>query len=179
MDTQPLTIYTIGHSNLNADAFVDLLSAHGIAILVDVRSAPYSRYVPDYNRERIQARLRAAGIDYHFAGKFLGGRPNDPGCYKAGSPREVDYQVVMAKDWYQRGIGRLLEIAAGAPTAIMCSEEDPARCHRHHLIAQTLVAMGVEVLHIRHKKDAPEKALLAGQEPPPAQLSFDLPPGSP
>lgn len=177
MDNSPLTVYTIGHSNLNADAFLDLLSVHGIAILVDVRSAPYSRYVPDYNRERIQARLRAAGIDYRFAGKFLGGRPNDPDCYKTASPREVDYQVVMTKDWYQRGIRRLLEIAAGAPTAILCSEEDPARCHRHRLISQTLLAMGVEVLHIRHKKDAPEKALPLDQEAP-AQPGFDLPAGS-
>jgi hypothetical protein len=152
-----LTLYTIGHSNVPANKIVALLKQHGIQVLVDVRSSPYSKYVPQFNREIFQSVLEREGLDYKFAGEYLGGRPKDPACYKnrqipnghADFLHLVDYPAVMTMDWYQKGIQRLLEIATDKPTAIMCSEEDPARCHRQHLISQTLLARGVEVLHIR------------------------------
>jgi hypothetical protein len=152
-----LTIYTIGHSNVPANKIVTLLKQYGIQVLVDVRSSPYSKYVPQFNREMFQSVLERDGLDYRFAGEYLGGRPKDPACYKNGQIPNghadflhlVDYPAVMTMDWYQKGIQRLLEIAADKPTVIMCSEEDPARCHRQHLISQTLLARGVEVLHIR------------------------------
>lgn len=153
----PLTIYTIGHSNVPANKIVALLRQHGIQVLVDVRSSPYSKYVPQFNREMFQSVLEREGLEYKFAGEYLGGRPKDPSCYKNGQIPNghadflhlVDYPAVMTREWYQKGIQRLLEIAIGKPTAIMCSEEDPARCHRQHLISQTLLARGIEVLHIR------------------------------
>lgn len=144
-------VYTIGHSNHPAEKLLALLLQHAIAVLVDVRSTPYSRWNRQYNREALQKSLAQAGIEYRFAGEYLGGRPKDPGCYRPGpdgSP-QIDYPLMMAKDWYQAGIRRLVEIATEQPTAILCSEEDPAHCHRQNLIAQTLLAMGVEVPHIR------------------------------
>jgi uncharacterized protein (DUF488 family) len=98
-----------------------------------------------------------ADIEYVFAGEHLGGRPTDPTCYKNGAVPEgkanylklVEYAEVMKRDWYQRGIERLLQIASERLTAIMCSEEDPMQCHRHHLIAQTLLKRDVAVWHIR------------------------------
>ena len=152
-----LTIFTIGHSNVPAKKIVELLQKHGIQVLVDVRSSPYSKYVSQFNREMFQAVLQGEGLEYKFAGEYLGGRPKDPSCYKNGQIPDghadflhiVDYPAVMTKDWYQKGIQRLLEIARKQPTAIMCSEEDPARCHRQHLISQTLLKQGIEVLHIR------------------------------
>lgn len=151
------TIATIGHSNLSAEEFVAALKAHQIATLVDVRSAPYSRWAPQFNRDDLARTLRLAGVEYRFAGDVLGGRPTDPTCYKNGElPGDkadflalVDYGEVAKRDWYRAGITRLIELAEGARTAIMCSEEDPARCHRHHLIAQTLLDAGVSVEHIR------------------------------
>lgn len=152
-----LEISTIGHSNATAAEIVALLQAHGITRVVDVRSAPYSQYAPQFNREDLARTLEAAGIAYVYAGQHLGGRPTDPTCYKKGELPSghasylalVDYGAVAQRDWYRRGIARLVELAAERPTAILCSEEDPRRCHRHHLIAQTLLAQGIAVWHIR------------------------------
>ena len=136
---------------------VELLKKNEIQVLVDVRSSPYSKHVSQFNREMFQSVLKQAGLEYKFAGDYLGGRPKDPTCYKDGKIPDghadflhiVDYPAVMTKGWYQKGINRLLAIAGEQRTAIMCSEEDPARCHRQHLISQTLLKIGVEVLHIR------------------------------
>lgn len=157
LDQKSLTIFTIGHSNVPARRIVELLQQQGVQVLVDVRSSPYSKHVSQFNREMFQSVLQKVGLEYTFAGDYLGGRPKDPTCYKNGQIpvghadflHLVDYPAVMTKEWYQKGIGRLLEIARAKPTAIMCSEEDPARCHRQHLISQTLLKQGVEVLHIR------------------------------
>jgi uncharacterized protein (DUF488 family) len=156
-----LTLYTIGHSNSTAAGLIDLLRRVPVALVVDVRSAPYSRYTPHFNREPLQQALREAGIDYVFAGEYLGGRPTDPTCYydgqipdgKANYLKLVNYAAVAERPWYRRGIERLLQLARARPTAIMCSEEDPAHCHRHHLIATTLLEQGVRVVHIRGTGD--------------------------
>jgi uncharacterized protein (DUF488 family) len=150
-------LYTIGHSTLEIDDFLALLKENYIQVLIDVRSQPYSRFNPQYNRESFKHAMTYANIEYIFAGEYLGGRPGDPTCYKDGVVPDgkadylklVDYAVVMKRDWYQCGIQRLLEIASERQTVIMCSEEDPMGCHRHHLIAQTLLKQGIPVWHIR------------------------------
>jgi uncharacterized protein (DUF488 family) len=153
------TIYTIGHSNHSLEKLVSLLRAVGATTVVDVRSAPYSKYCPHFNRESLAPALVQAGLDYAYAGKQLGGRPLDPDCYKGGTLpvegtdylHEVDYPAVMQRAWFQAGIARLLEIAATQQVAVLCSEEDPALCHRHHLIARYLLAANpqVAVRHVR------------------------------
>lgn len=173
----PPSVYTVGHSNHPPEAFLDLLRRHGIETVVDVRSAPYSRYTPHFNKRELERLLAEAGIRYVFAGDVLGGRPPDPTCYKNGAVPDghanylelVDYAAVAARDWYRRGIERLREIGHDRRIAMMCSEEDPARCHRHHLIAQTLLADGVPVHHIRASGEC-EDAVRA--EPPSRQLSL-------
>jgi uncharacterized protein (DUF488 family) len=152
-----MDIYTIGHSNVPANKIIDLLRKNGIEVLVDVRSAPYSQYAPQFNREQLAHSLGQAGLRYVFAGEYLGGRPKDPSCYKDKQLPSgkvdylhlVDYNEVAKRSWYQKGITRLVEIAADDQLAIMCSEEDPNHCHRQHLISQTLLAMGITVVHIR------------------------------
>jgi uncharacterized protein (DUF488 family) len=156
-DAPVTTIYTIGHSNQTEAEFLTLLGQHGIKMVIDVRSAPYSRFSPHFNRDNVRPFLREAGIQYTFAGEKLGGRPNDPTCYVhhripepgANYLAEVDYLAVEERPWYQEGIARLLELAAKQRVAIMCSEENPDSCHRHHLIARTLLNRSVKVLHIR------------------------------
>lgn len=153
------TVYTIGHSNVPVDEVIAALRGRGIAVVVDVRSVPFSHYTPWFNRNALEPVLVASGIGYAFAGDYLGGRPTDPTCYLAGELPVgeanylalVDYEEVARRPWFRRGLGRLVEIARERPTAIMCSEEDPARCHRHHLIAQALLEVGVEVRHIRRQ----------------------------
>jgi len=146
-DQQPaLEIFTIGHSNVEAERIVELLRQHAVGVVVDVRSAPYSRYSPQFNKENIRRVLHAAGIAYIYSGAMLGGRPQDPECYEDGQLR---YALIESKPWYREGIEQLLEIAREQRCAIMCAEEDPARCHRHQLISQTLLQRNVSVWHIR------------------------------
>src|SRR5687768_2878436 len=167
----PNTIYTVGHSNLSIEQFLRLLAQHGIEVVVDVRSAPYSRYTPHFNHDALASTLKQMGIEHRYAGEYLGGRPKDPTCYKNGQLPDgkadylklVDYQAVATRPWYQKGIARLLEIATDKTTALLCSEEDPHQCHRHHLIAQSLIEKGISVEHIRGNGSA-EKALSLAEE---------------
>ena len=154
-----MKLYTIGHSNHSLEKFIQLLDDNGIMTLVDVRTAPYSRYNPQFNKENLERALVRHNLQYAYAGKFLGGRPSDPSCYKnhqlpsedADYLHEVDYPEVMKRPWFTQGIKQLLELADQDLTAIMCSEENPAECHRHHLIAKYLIAKHPEavVYHIR------------------------------
>jgi uncharacterized protein (DUF488 family) len=154
-----MKLYTIGHSNHSIERLIQLLDDNGIMLLVDVRSAPYSRYNVQFNKENLASILPQHEIEYAYAGKYLGGRPYDPSCYKSqrmpeeGTDylHEVNYPEVMKRNWFVQGINRLLELADEKTTAIMCSEEDPAQCHRHHLIAKYIMAKypEVDVQHIR------------------------------
>ncbi len=176
----PVAVYTIGHGVMAADDLVALLRAHGVAQVVDVRSIPYSQYTSQFNREALAPRLREQGIGYAFAGDYLGGRPKDPACYKDGRLPEgkanylklVDYPTVAQQPWYQRGIDRLLQLACERPTSLMCSEEDPTHCHRHHLITTTLLQRGVRVSHLRADGSVQDAAALPmpREEPPEQQL---------
>ena len=154
-----MKLYTLGHSNHSLERLVELLTGVGLQAVVDVRTAPNSRYNPHFSKGSLELTLPHNGIEYYFAGKFLGGRPSDPTCYKlqvlppegADYLHAVDYPEVMRRDWFIKGIERLLEIADERATAVMCSEEDPATCHRHHLIAKYLLREHPEVTvhHLR------------------------------
>jgi uncharacterized protein (DUF488 family) len=149
MQPEKPVIYTIGHSNIEFERFLELLN--GIEVLVDVRSTPFSKYTPQFNMESIKNGVESVGIKYIFmedeyVGNVLGGRPRDDECYENG---KIVYDNVMKKGWYKVGISRLIELASKKRTAIMCSEEDPYKCHRHHLITQSLLDEGITVLHIR------------------------------
>lgn len=169
-----IIIYTIGHGNAPAELIVGLLQQYQISQLVDVRSMPYSQYNPQFNRELFKKTLENAGIRYAFAGKQLGGRPEDKTVYKSeempdeDTEREkflnlVDYDEVVRRPWYQEGIDRLIEIAGQGRTAIMCSEEDPKMCHRSRLITPTLLNLDVTVLHIR-KNGELEQAVVESKQ---------------
>ena len=152
-----MKLFTIGHSSHSIEKFVRLIEENGIMTLVDVRTAPYSRYNPQFNKESLENTLSEHNIEYAYAGKYLGGFPSDPTCYKshvlppedADYLHEVDYPEVMKRPWFLRGIKCLLELANEQITVIMCSEENPAECHRHHLIARHLMTEHPEV-NIQH-----------------------------
>ncbi len=146
-----MVIYTIGHSNVEPREIVEVLTSYGVEAVLDVRSSPYSRYAPQFNRETLAEELGLAGIQYVYGGNYLGGRPKDPGCYDPNDEERVLYDEVEKKDWYLKGIEGLIQLANEKWTAVMCAEEDPSQCHRHLLIAQSLLDRGVEVQHIRHK----------------------------
>jgi len=159
---EPLLIYTIGHSDHTTTTFVDLLRQHGITLVVDVRSQPYSRWAPQFNRELLARALQEASIGYQFLGDALGGRPTDPALYDPGQ-EYPNYPRVEQTPAYQAGIDRLLDLARAGRVAVMCGEGDHRHCHRHLLIAQTLLARGVRVLHIQPDGKTVEGQLEAQQ----------------
>ena len=150
-------LYTIGHSTNSLDELLSLLHQYQIGLVIDVRSVPCSRHTPQFNRESLAKALSTTGIRYKFAGDSLGGRPQDPTCYFGGRVPSghvdylsaVNYDEVAGRNWYQRGLQRLIQLAAHERVAVLCSEEDPYRCHRHHLIARSLHQFGLPVWHIR------------------------------
>jgi uncharacterized protein (DUF488 family) len=138
--SETTTVYTIGHSNHESEVFLDLLQQHGIENVIDVRSSPYSRYVPQANRENLSRTLESAGIAYQWLGEGLGGKPEGT---------TGDYDQLRTSPAFRQGIRRLLDLAAKYRTVIMCSEGDHRQCHRHKLITPVLLDQGVHVLHIQ------------------------------
>ena len=144
------TIYTIGHSNHEPEVFVALLRQHGIELVIDVRSSPYSRYVPQANRETLARTLEAEGINYRWDGDRLGGKPDG---------EVADYDVLRASAPFQDGIRALLAASDEQPTAIMCAEGDHRRCHRHKLITPALLDREAQVQHIQPDGGVVDEAL--------------------
>ncbi len=163
-----MQVHTIGHSNHDLGTFVELLRAAGIDAVADVRSAPWSRYAAQFNQEPLRTGLADAGITYAFLGHELGGRPTDPDCY--GSDGHVLYDVVATKPWFRAGLERLRRGAAERHVAVMCSEGDPADCHRHRLIARVLTAEGAEVVHLLPDHTTITAAELFERQRPPVTL---------
>jgi uncharacterized protein (DUF488 family) len=141
------TFYTVGHSSHAPDRFVALLRAYEIAVLVDTRSSPYSRYAPQFDHEALRELTAGVGVKYLFLGDVVGGRPRDEGCYD-GEGR-VLYGRVAAQPEFVEAIKRLERGASEFRLALLCSEEDPAHCHRRLLIARVLMAGGGTIRHIR------------------------------
>ncbi len=137
---QMLTVYTVGHSNHEPEAFRALLQQNGIEMVVDVRSSPYSRYVPQANRENLARALQAYGIAYRWLGESLGGKPDGT---------VGDYVAIRQSSTFRTGIDELRKLAAVRRTVIMCSEGDHHSCHRYKLITPVLHDQGVRVLHIQ------------------------------
>lgn len=140
-----LQVLTVGHSNHSLDRFLELLKDNQITALADVRSMPYSRFNPHFNREPLKESLLANGIRYAFFGQELGGRSDDPACYHNG---RVRYDCLAQSDGFHWGIRRVMHSAVSYRIALMCSEKDPLECHRTLLVARELTAQGVEVQHI-------------------------------
>ena len=145
MMTSLATIFTIGHSTLPLEQFLGLLKSAGITAVADVRSSPYSRFTPQFNRESLQASLRDAGIAYAFLGGELGGRPKQRSFYCEGV---ADYEKMATATEFEDGLQRVLTGVQRHRIALMCSEQDPLDCHRCLLVGRQLARRGLTVEHI-------------------------------
>lgn len=140
-------IYTVGYGSRSIDEFIDVLQEHEIAYLIDVRSAPYSRYKPEFSKEALEAELQRRGIRYVFMGETLGGRPDDEDCYDMDG--KVDYTKLKLTESYLSGIQRLqAAFDQQQRVALMCSEGKPENCHRSKLIGESLEEQHIRVMHI-------------------------------
>ena len=138
-------VFTIGHSNHSLAVFSNLLSEHDVNVVADVRSAPYSRFSPQFNREPLTVALKRLGIEYTYFGRELGGRPNDPGCYEGD---RVRYDRVADTERFREGLVRLIDAVVQHRVALMCAEKEPLDCHRTLLVARALDEQDVDVQHI-------------------------------
>ena len=166
-----VTVYTIGHSTHPIERFVALARANDIALVVDVRGQPYSRYNPQFNREAFEASLKAAGIGYAWFGDRLSGRPLEPDFYAPDG--KVLWDKLRHWPALHEGLEEVLRRAGEVRLALVCAEEDPVRCHRRFLLTEPLVDRGAEVVHIRGDgRLEPEAVLQAGEDGDDGQLSL-------
>ena len=151
MSQMPTPLFTIGHSNHPPGRFVELLQQHSVESVADVRSSPYNRspYTAHFNRNTLEGLLEEHGIRYVFMGAELGGRPADQSCYDAAG--RVQYDRLARTDDFLFGIRDLLRHASEYRVALLCSEKEPAECHRTLLVAHTLTTeYGVASSDVQH-----------------------------
>ena len=138
-------MYTIGHSTHSTEKLIELLTKHHVTAVADVRSQPYSRVNPQFNRETLCAELKTAGIAYVFLGRELGARATDKICYIDG---KVQYDILARTALFQEGMTRLAQGLTSYRIALMCAERDPLTCHRAILVCRHLAARGIRTQHI-------------------------------
>jgi hypothetical protein len=141
------SFYTLGHSNHATETWIALVRQHHVEVVVDTRSSPHSKYVPQFDKELMQRSLEEAGIRYLFLGAELGGRPSNPAYYDASG--RVLYGRLREDTRFKAAIARLESGIAQFRVALVCGEEDPAHCHRRLLIGRVLTERGHNMLHIR------------------------------
>lgn len=177
-DDRARTLWTIGHSTRTSEDFLALLAAHRITQLVDVRTTPYSRRNPQFNAETLARALSAAGLRYRHLPALGGRRKARPdsvnrGWRNAGFRGYADYMQTAP---FNEGLARLMDLAGEAPTAIMCAEAVPWRCHRA-LIADALTAGGWTVRHIVSLREAEPHHLTAFARLNDGRLTYPEPAG--
>ncbi len=143
------TIHTIGHSTRPIAEFIALLESNRITQLVDIRTVPRSRHNPQFEQDALAAALARAGVGYHYLKQLGGLRPRRKESTNLGWRNQSfrNYADYMQTEDFRQGMDTLLEIAQHRPTAIMCAEAVPWRCHRS-LVADALLVRGVTVLDI-------------------------------
>jgi uncharacterized protein (DUF488 family) len=139
------TIYTIGHSTHTIERFLQLLGMHDITAVCDVRSSPYSRFNPQFNKENLQRELKLHQLAYVHLGNELGPRSSDPACYEN---RRVRYDRIARTQLFRDGLKRLKEGLKTYRIAMMCAEKDPLACHRTILICRYLRSPDFSIRHI-------------------------------
>jgi len=140
-------LFTIGHSNHSLDHFLELLLAHQVSAIADVRSIPYSKYSPQFNKDVLESALRDADIDYVFLGRELGASRSEDSCYIDG---QAKYDRIAQLPTFRRGLEKVLQGVEHYRVALMCSESDPITCHRTILVCRELkrICPDLEITHI-------------------------------
>ena len=139
-------LYTYGHSAHQFSYFLSLLTNNAISAVCDVRSTPYSRRHPQYNKETLSRALKNEDIAYVFLGKELGAKHPDPDCIIDG---KVQFELIANKPVFASGLQRVIEGTKQYNVALLCAEEDPLTCHRTILVCRHLRHQFGTILHIR------------------------------
>ena len=145
-DTNSVTLYTVGHSNRDFDAFAEILRDNGIEAIADVRSSPGSKRFPQFNRSNLKTRLQEMGIRYTWF-RDLGGFKRVKGEDGSELSGLEGYRAYMGQEKFRTAAQELVQLAKSLRTAIMCAEKDPGKCHRL-LLSEHLEGLGHRVVHI-------------------------------
>lgn len=145
-----MELFTIGHSNYEMKTFISLLQKYEVTAVADVRSSPYSRFLPHFNRVALKEALGTEGIRYVFLGQELGARPKKQECYING---KAVYEKIAATDEFHEGIQRILKGVKKHRLSLMCAEKDPLTCHRAVLVCQHLRRCNLQIDHILRNGD--------------------------
>jgi uncharacterized protein (DUF488 family) len=163
-------IHSIGHSNHPIEDFTELLEKYCIGAVADVRSSPWSRFAPQFNRAPLERALKREGVEYVFLGAELGGRPEGDEYYDDDD--HVLYGEVARTELFASGIARIENGARMRRVALMCSEEDPTDCHRRLLVTRVLEERGHTVIHIRGDGRSQSESELPARGADPQQTLF-------
>lgn len=144
--TQEAPVYTIGHSTHSVEEFVAMLRKASVSTIADVRSAPYSRWQPQFNSDALRKRLYEQSIAYVFLGRELGGRGVDDSVLDHHG--RVRYGRIAESPLFHEGLRSVQSGCVRMRIALMCTERDPIECHRGLLISRVLVSEGTDVVHI-------------------------------
>ncbi len=140
------TVWTVGHSNHEFEYFAGLLTGEQIKLVVDVRSSPYSRFAPQFNRNALEEQLPRLEVDYLYLGDELGGRPSRDDHYDDDG--HALYEPMSLEPAFRKAVERVKEDVANHRIALMCSEADHADCHRRLLVGRVLTREGLRMRHI-------------------------------
>ena len=175
----PSELWTIGHSTRSSRELVDLLQAHAIRTLVDIRAFPSSRRNPQFNSATIAQTLLSEGLSYHLMSTLGGRRKSRPDSFNVGwrNPGFRGYADYMQTESFQVGLRALTMLAEESRVAIMCAEVVPWRCHRS-LIADALVCQGFQVRHIVSATKAELHSVTPFAQLKDGRLSYPEPPAS-
>ena len=144
--SETIPVFTIGYGSRTLDDFVRVLQNYDIEFVLDVRSAPYSRFKPEFSKDALETHLRENAIRYIYLGDQLGGQPKDRDCYEDD---KVVYARVKEKAFFRAGLERVrAAFRRQRRVVLMCSEGKPEMCHRSKLIAASLIELGIPVAHI-------------------------------
>jgi len=153
-----------------------LLQRHEVDVLVDIRSRPYSRFNPDFSRERLHKKFGSHGVAYLFLGRELGGMPVDPACFVNG---RACFEKMAHQPTFIEGLDRLTRGLETHRPAIMCAERDPTGCHRFLLVSRHMARRGAEIRHIRHdggwesQRDVEERLVALMKLTPPPMIESE------
>ena len=167
---------TIGHSNLQIETFLDILYHHHINCIIDLRSAPYSRHNPQFNRETLKTDLEINEIEYIYMGDRLGARHEDKDLLSDNG--KVDFDKVKDLPFFIEGIESLINKTNTGPNiSLMCAEKDPFNCHRFVLISRALAKKNIAIENILSDKSTVsqeelEERLLNKYTDKPSQMSL-------
>ena len=138
-------MYTIGHSNHSIERLLELLQGHAVNAVADVRSMPFSRHNPQFNRENLQRSIKGAGMEYVFLGKELGARSEDRSCFANG---RLQFDLLARGELFQKGLARLRKGMETHRVALLCAEKDPLTCHRMILVCRNMRRDDVQIRHV-------------------------------